>query len=626
MKSIRWTVAALFLSINTSFFGQATGELGRRARDLSAEARASVNQAVFAASATMAAAERASDVHLLAQRREILSLQERLTKAGGQNAQLMAELASSQERYVQELAARDLEYAQNIAAFRDQLQDIASTPEGEAALQQFNAGDQQGALNTLDRLRALRRQARRLEDAADARHAATLALESHRTGKLDTKAVIDRYKEIVGLDPGVYDDWKTLGGLYLDSGQLADAESAAESAVTTARDDSERAIALNGLGDVLEAQGDLPKAQAKFEQSLKIDRQLAAKDSTSQGLQREISVTLNKIGGILYGQGDVTDARKRYEESVKVARNLADAQPISGLAARDLSVSLLRLGDVLHAQGDLAGAYKQYQDGLDAREALVKAYPDSVELQNDVAAALERTGDVRYDGGDLAGALDRYQKSLEIRKRLVLVDPGSEIYQSNVAVSLDRVGGILLEQGDFHSALPYFTEGLEVSKRLAAANLDAMEQQREVSVALNHLGDVQVKDGNLAGARTSYEESLRIVRQLASAHPDSTDLQRDISVSANRVGDVQQSQGDTAGARMSYEESLRVRKRLVEAHPTSVRLIHDLLNSYAKLSMLTGDKSYAQQGLDLALAKQSSGVLADNDRELIDGLRELANR
>ena len=65
-----------------------------------------------------------------------------------------AQLVATQKDFVAELAAKDREYAEQIAIFRGAVSDIASTPEGLAALARYNAGDQVGALAILDKLQA----------------------------------------------------------------------------------------------------------------------------------------------------------------------------------------------------------------------------------------------------------------------------------------------------------------------------------------------------------------------------------------------------------------------------------------------------------------------------------------
>lgn len=184
--------------------------------DLTAAARASVAQALYAASTTSAAAARHSDERLVEQRRQIESLQTRLRTANSHHTQGVAELAQAQERFVAQLAERDRAYAREIAVFRRAVEDIASTPEGERALRQFNAGDELGALSVLDRLRAARDSARQaranIESAAEGRRIATLALEARARGKLDTSVVIARYEDVTRLDPGEHWDWVELVG------------------------------------------------------------------------------------------------------------------------------------------------------------------------------------------------------------------------------------------------------------------------------------------------------------------------------------------------------------------------------------------------------------------------------
>src|SRR5262249_48935093 len=147
------------------------------------DARAEIAAALFAASATQAAAERVADVRIRLQRKEIEELRGKV-RAG--DAQRKAELTAAEEEYIAGLAERDRAYAQEIAVFRKAVEDIAATPEGAAALARFNAGDEIGALTVLDDLRAARDAARQkranIESAADARHTATLALEARNRG------------------------------------------------------------------------------------------------------------------------------------------------------------------------------------------------------------------------------------------------------------------------------------------------------------------------------------------------------------------------------------------------------------------------------------------------------------
>jgi hypothetical protein len=128
------------------------------------DVRAEIAAALFAASATQAAAEGVADAKIRAQRMEIEELRGKV-RAG--DAQRKAELTGAEEKYVAALSARDRAYAQEIAVFRKAVEDIAATPEGVAALARFNAGDEIGALTILDNLRAARDAARQKRAAIE---------------------------------------------------------------------------------------------------------------------------------------------------------------------------------------------------------------------------------------------------------------------------------------------------------------------------------------------------------------------------------------------------------------------------------------------------------------------------
>ena len=195
---------------------------------------------------------------------------------------LQTQLTEAQERYVTQLAELDRTYEYEIAVFRDSVQDMASTPEGEAALRQYNAGERVQALAVLDQLndaldRALQVGAN-IKMAARRRQTATLALDAREKGDIDTNSVIARFEKVTELDPDVHRDWIELARLYRDAGRLARARSAAERAALIARSDYELATALDDLGDVLVDQGDLEDALSRYQESFEKLRLLAEAD------------------------------------------------------------------------------------------------------------------------------------------------------------------------------------------------------------------------------------------------------------------------------------------------------------------------------------------------------------
>ncbi len=206
--------------------------------EVAVNARVEISAAVAGSSLTGEEIQRRADSRDRVRQQEIAVLQAQLVEARAQGAtevtRLEAALVEAREALVADLARDNPAYAQDIAVFRREVTDIASTPEGVAALARYNAGDRVGAIAVLDRLRQARDGARRvlvdIESAAEARRIAALALDARGKSDpaFDTGAVITRYEEVVRLDPGEYDDWYQLVQLYIAAGRRADALTAAE--------------------------------------------------------------------------------------------------------------------------------------------------------------------------------------------------------------------------------------------------------------------------------------------------------------------------------------------------------------------------------------------------------------
>ena len=619
-----------------------------------ADAASEVAAALYAASATQEAAERAASERISAQRDEIEAL--RLQVALGEAdrnaavAELRDELTRKERAFVAELEARDRAYAEEIAVFRNAIEDIASTPEGLRALALFNDGDELGALAILDDLRAARDRARQvrvnIESAAEARRIAQLALEARLKGKLTTADLIARYEEITGLDPGVYWDWVELGRLHIAAGDLGRALRAARMAAETAATDRDRGIALSAEADLNVALGDLPTAREAFRKVSELMRARAAADPDNTGWQRDLFVSLDRIGDVQRAQGDLAAALRSYRQSFEIAERLAAADPDNTGWQRDLSVSLDRIGDVETAQGDLAAALRSYRQSFEIFESasprriqttqagsaispsrskrsamcsapratspppfaaidkasrsadrLAAADPDNTGWQRDLSVSLNKIGDVETARGDLAAALRSYRQSFEIFERLAAADPDNTGWQRDLSVSLNKIGDVETAQGDLAAALRSYRQSFEIAERLAAADPDNTGWQRDLSVSLNKIGDVETARGDLAAALRSYRQSFEIFERLAAADPDNTGWQRDLSVSLNKIGDVETAQGDLAAALRSYRQSFEIAERLAAADPDNTGWQRDLSVSLEKI----GDVETAQGDLAAAL-------------------------
>ena len=416
------------------------------------DSRAEVAAALYAASATQAAAERFADEKMRKQRTAIERLQAQLGAAAANEKEIRAQLTASQETYVTELAARDRAYSREIAVFRKAVEDISATAEGAAALARFNAGDEPGALAILDDLRRARDAGRKkradIESAAEGRRIAALALEARTKGKQTTAQVITRYEDVTRLDPDEFWDWVELARLYRDAGTLRAAMSAAKHAAETAADNRDRGVAFNELGNVLVGQGDRAGALAAYRKGLAIREALAARDAANTDGQRDLSISHEKIGDVLVAQGDGAGALAAYRKDLAISEALAARDPANTEWQRDLPAGHDRIGNVLVAQGDGAGALAAYRKGLAIRETLAARDPANTDWQRDLSVSHNKIGDVLVAQGDGPGRWRPIARASRIREALAARDPANTGWQRDLSVSHNKIGDVLVAQGD----------------------------------------------------------------------------------------------------------------------------------------------------------------------------------
>ena len=125
------------------------------------------------------------------------------------------------------------------------------------------------------------------------------------------------------------------------------------------------------------------------------------------GVQRQRAAAITNAGNVLDGQGKLAEAIAKYQEALRLQKEIAAARPNDPQAHDDLFVSYKKLGDALREQGDLDAALTNYRaarsrsgepgQGFAATMRFVLSY---------LAMSEESMGAVKSRTGDLKGALD----------------------------------------------------------------------------------------------------------------------------------------------------------------------------------------------------------------------------
>ena len=80
--------------------------------------------------------------------------------------------------------------------------------------------------------------------------------------------------------------------------------------------------------------------------AIAISLRLADRDPAQVALQQDVSLALNKLGDVMKAQGNLAGARKQYEQSLGIAQRLAQGDPSLAAVQTNLHHTLWRLADL----------------------------------------------------------------------------------------------------------------------------------------------------------------------------------------------------------------------------------------------------------------------------------------
>jgi len=355
--------------------------------------------------------------------------------------------------------------------------------------------------------------------AAVIRQMLNQAIAFHQAGRFGQAAQL--YGEILKLDPRHADSLHLLG-------MVASQARRPELAI----DLIEKAIALKGcvaayhsnLGSILQGQGRLAEAEARYAQALALDPNLA-------------EIHLN-LGLLLQTQGKLNEAVAEYEAAVTLNPALAEAHS--------------NLGNGLQAQGHLDAAIPHYEEAIRLKPAFVEAWYN--------------LGNARLAQENLDDAAASYEHALSLNPQL--------------AEAHCNLGNVLKGQERPDDAVAHYQRAIELKPGYAEAYynlanvLSGQGKMREAvaqyELALHFDPQCAKAHNNLGNVFRSLEEPDKAVahyRQVPDADPEFTD-------SYNNLGLALLSLGRHEEAIESIARTLVLKPHVAEAHCNMGAVLH----------------------------------------------------
>jgi predicted ATPase/class 3 adenylate cyclase len=256
-----------------------------------------------------------------------------------------------------------------------------------------------------------------------------------------------------------------------------------------------QARTLFHAAEVASAQADYDEAEAWYEESLALYREL--------GDKRGVSLCLHGLGWLaVWKRNNFVAARTLLEERLAIAREIGDK--------KDIAAALANLGDMMCYIGDYRAGFVMLEDGL--------AIYRQIGHKRGIAFCLRQS----------AGTLlwEAWEDVAVIKARL---DECLAIYQAlddKVGQALHHffAGWLALRQEDVEAAGILLTASAE--------HFNEMGDRWHESFALTLLGRTEERQGDFSAARTLHERALAIVRALGDYAVGSVCLDSLASVTA----------------------------------------------------------------------------------------------
>ena len=337
------------------------------------------------------------------------------------------------------------------------------------------------------------------------------------------------------------------------------------------------------IAGVLRTQGDAAGARVEYEHALASLEQVVAQDPRNAERQLQLVMTHRELGDLLVELGDGPGAIGQFRAAIAIARALAAEAPGDVRWQRALAVNHSQLGGALLTQGDAKAALVEHRADVAISERLAAAAPKDAPLQSDLAGGHSRIGDVLHRTGDPRGALVEYRFALALATRLADADPANADWQQDCAVSHDRVGNILLETGDKLGALAAYRAAMAIKQRLVERDPTNLDSRRNLATGHNKVGNVMETNGDVVRALAEYRAGLVLLEALTAHDPANAGWQRDLAVSRYLVADMLLAHRDPAGALTEHRAALAIVEKLAALDPRNAQWQADVIDSYAQV-------------------------------------------
>src|SRR5215472_12659688 len=377
------------------------------------------------------------------------------------------------------------------------------------------------------------------------------------------------------------------------------------------QDDGRLARAQEDLADIALAHSDDEDARSRYEQAVRLYRQVGNILGEANCIRR--------LGDIALARSDHERGRARYEQALALYRQvgnvLGEAHCIKGVSdialarsdyegARALYEQALPLyrqvGNVLgeanciKGLGDIALARSDHERGRARYEQARALYRQAGNVLGEANCIL-RLGDIALARSDHERAREHYKQALTLYRQV-----GNVLGEANY---IERLGDVAMRRSDHKGAQEHYEQALALYRQVGNVLGEANCTER--------LGDIALRRSDHQAARERYEQALPLYRQVGNVLGEANCILR--------LGDIALARSDHQGARERYEQALPLYRQAgnILGEANCVKGLGDIA-----LAGLDYERARARYEHALPLYRQAGNVLGE--AHCINGLGDIA--
>jgi len=232
------------------------------------------------------------------------------------------------------------------------------------------------------------------------------------------------------------------------------------------------------------------------------------------------AAALNLIGQTRMLRGDYPASERAFDEAEATTGELMAREPADPKRIFDHAQSVFWQGNLARERSDYVGAGRAFTRYATLADALVAAEPENADYRAEVGHSRNNLGVAAMDAGDYDTAAKAFRAGTATFRSLALgAGPGSE-FEGNLADSLAWLADALRRQGELREAQATRREELIIRSAQSRRDPVDMATKNKLAWAEDKLAELALDLGEPAEARPLADKALAAAEQLVQMEPN----------------------------------------------------------------------------------------------------------